>query len=198
MPSNCALSRSWTSVMPPRALISLRPWVPLFPVPERTMPIARSWQSSAKVSKKTSIGWRWPRGSAGTERRSAPSRIVNARSGTIAWTRLGSAAMPSAASTTGMAVWRPSRCAKALSRVGSKCRMITKAHPLSAGIASRKRLAASSPPADAPMPTTGITACSGSRGLSGAARPSCPSHDACGSAQPLPSVQPSGLPSGGR
>ncbi|WP_434725778.1 hypothetical protein [Mesorhizobium sp. RIZ17] len=43
-----------------------------------------------------------------------------------------------------------------LSRFGSRCSTTTNAQPLSAGIASKKLLKASMPPAEAPMPTTGI------------------------------------------
>ena len=60
---------------------------------------------------------------------------------------------PSAASLTGMLVARPRISAKALSRPGARWVTTTKAMPLSAGIARTRLRSASSPPAEAPMPT---------------------------------------------
>jgi hypothetical protein len=47
MPSYFAEAGSWTKVIPPAALIALRPKVPSDPVPDRTIPIADGPWSSA-------------------------------------------------------------------------------------------------------------------------------------------------------
>jgi hypothetical protein len=54
IPSNCAVSGSCTIVRPPIAVISFIPWVPLLPVPDRTIAIARSSRCSASDTKNTS------------------------------------------------------------------------------------------------------------------------------------------------
>jgi hypothetical protein len=54
-----------------------------------------------------------------------------------------------------MFVRRPMMSVSQLSCVGSRCITTTKAMPLSAGIAAKNSSKASTPPADAPMPTTG-------------------------------------------
>ncbi len=58
--------------------------------------------------------------------------------------------------TTSMVVEALKISAMWLSRLGARCMMITMAMPLSGGIAARNLLHASSPPADAPMPTTNL------------------------------------------
>src|SRR5262245_16158095 len=63
--------------------------------------------------------------------------------------------MPSPSSTTGMGVYLRNISTIKLSCVGSRWGMRTKAMPLSAGMAVKNFLKASSPPAEAPMPTTG-------------------------------------------
>jgi hypothetical protein len=73
MPSNFAVSGDCTRLMPPSALMSLNPSVPLLPVPESTMAIARSRWSAASDENSTSTGWRWPRGSVGLDTCSPPS-----------------------------------------------------------------------------------------------------------------------------
>src|ERR1700712_2396826 len=54
-----------------------------------------------------------------------------------------------------MVVTRCTMAAALLSCEGDKCRITTKAMPGRAGICSKSRIKASSPPADAPRPTTG-------------------------------------------
>ena len=54
-----------------------------------------------------------------------------------------------------------------LSRLGERCWTITNAMPLPAGIASRSSVHASSPPADAPIPTI-VNACRGAGAASAA------------------------------
>ena len=81
---------------------------------------------------KNVVGWRWPRGSAGTERRSAPSRIFSVRrerSHGRGWAlRPCRPQLPPPASPCGGRAAAPKRY-----RGSGPCRMITKAHPLSAG-----------------------------------------------------------------
>ena len=48
MPEYLADSSSWAKVIPPAALISSSPSVPSDPVPDRMMPMAPLWRSSAK------------------------------------------------------------------------------------------------------------------------------------------------------
>src|SRR5690349_14114555 len=67
----------------------------------------------------------------------------------------GSTCMPLTAVATFIAVAGASASASMLPCVGSRCWMTTKAMPLSAGMAESSSTKAASPPADAPMPTTG-------------------------------------------
>src|ERR1700738_5375841 len=62
---------------------------------------------------------------------------------------------PSRASTTGIWVARPIISASMLSRLGGRWVTTTKPMPLSAGVDLKKRSSASTPPAEAPMPTIG-------------------------------------------
>jgi hypothetical protein len=56
MPSNMALSGCCANTKPPCALIAPMPREPSDPVPDSTTAIARSWNSSARLVKKMSIG----------------------------------------------------------------------------------------------------------------------------------------------
>jgi hypothetical protein len=60
----------------------------------------------------------------------------------------------SATGIAGMRVKRSSNSSIRLLKSGDRCWMTTKAMPESTGMARKKRSSASSPPADAPMPTT--------------------------------------------
>src|SRR5712664_3717637 len=68
----------------------------------------------------------------------------------------GSIGIRSAASTTGISVSRLSRETSRLWWLGSRCWTITKAVPLSAFRSGSRASSAPMPPADAPMPTTGM------------------------------------------
>ena len=147
--------------MPPTALTAFSPRVPCAPVPDRMMQMAFSCWSSARERKKRSIDVCKPVRSTGPVSRRTPPEIVMYLLGGRIWTRLASTAMPCVASTTGMRVCRESNSTIKLSCLGSRCGTSTKAMPLSDGTAPKNFLKASSPPADAPMPTTGIPARSG-------------------------------------
>ena len=69
------------------------------------------------------------------------------------------------ASSTGIAVTRASNWVSALGCSGSRCCTSTKAMPVSVGRCARSSVKASSPPADAPMPTMGKPA--GGAGFAG-------------------------------
>ena len=81
MPSYSVESGSWAMTMPPSPLMARTPRVPSLPVPERTMPIARSRWSWASDRKKKSIGRRRPRGAVGSSRCSAPPRNAMSKFG---------------------------------------------------------------------------------------------------------------------
>src|SRR5712691_5813731 len=68
----------------------------------------------------------------------------------------GSIGIRSVASTTGISVSRLSRETSRLWWLGSRCWTITKAVPLSAFRSGSRASSAPIPPADAPMPTTGM------------------------------------------
>ncbi len=72
MPSNSLDAVFCAITMPPASLMARTPRVPSLPVPESTMPMANSRWSSARDWKKKSIGKRWPRGTTGSSRCSAP------------------------------------------------------------------------------------------------------------------------------
>ncbi len=66
----------------------------------------------------------------------------------------GSIGTPSVTCWMGMRVRRPSSSTMRLSKSGDRCCSTTNAIPLSSGMAANSVSSASSPPADAPMPTT--------------------------------------------
>ena len=81
MPSYSVDSGFWAMTMPPSPLIARTPRVPSLPVPESTMPMARSRWSWASERKKKSIGRRCPRGAEGSSNWSVPFRNAMSRLG---------------------------------------------------------------------------------------------------------------------
>jgi len=71
------------------------------------------------------------------------------------WTCSVSTSAPSYACSTGMEVCRRSSSGRWLTWVGSRCGITTKPRPLWAGMALKNLFNASSPPAEAPIATTG-------------------------------------------
>ena len=67
----------------------------------------------------------------------------------------GRSGIPSAACTTGMAVHRESTSTSWLGIPGARCMITTKPSWQSSGIARKNVSSASTPPAEAPMPTMG-------------------------------------------
>ena len=65
MPSYSEEAGFWAMTMPPSPLMARTPSVPSLPVPESTMPIARSRWSWASERKKKSIGRRMAAGGGG-------------------------------------------------------------------------------------------------------------------------------------
>ncbi len=89
-----------------------------------------------------------------TRKTSAPRRsVAEVRGGTIAIV-FGRTRCPSVASTIGTFVTASRACASLPVCEGGKCWSTTNASPVSAGIAATSWRNASSPPADAPTPTT--------------------------------------------
>jgi hypothetical protein len=74
MPSNSVVSGACAITMPAAPLMARTPSVPSLPVPDSTMPMARSCWSCASERKKKSIGRRWPRGAVGSSSCSRPFR----------------------------------------------------------------------------------------------------------------------------
>ena len=154
----CAVAGVCAMHRPPASLMSWRPAVPLLPAPRQDdgNRLRPAGLSQGHV-KKLSIGWRWPRGSAGsTEPQDAvfdQQRLCG--DDDIDMVRPGSR-MPSSTSMTGIVVsWREQLGKQAFARglemldedeAPCRCR---------AGIAFRNAVATSSPPADMPMPTIG-------------------------------------------
>jgi hypothetical protein len=66
----------------------------------------------------------------------------------------GSSGVPSVTVTIGMRVRRASSSSITLLKSGERCWTTTNAHPVFWGICSNSRSSASSPPAEAPTPTT--------------------------------------------
>ena len=81
MPSNWQVWGLCTITIPPSALMARSPTLPSLPVPESTIPMARSRWSRASESKKKSIGSRWPRAAAGSSRCRAPFTKAMSRPG---------------------------------------------------------------------------------------------------------------------
>ncbi|HEY5492744.1 MAG TPA: hypothetical protein VIK25_16235 [Gemmatimonadaceae bacterium] len=75
--------------------------------------------------------------------------------GGITYTQFGATRAPSLICVTGMVVTRCRSSASIAVCVGSMCWTTTKAMPQSTGTCCMKDSSASSPPAEAPMPTIG-------------------------------------------
>jgi hypothetical protein len=73
----------------------------------------------------------------------------------MTYTRFGLTDVPSSICETGMDVQRPRISAMRLWCSGDKCWMTTYAMPLSGVVALKKVFRASTPPAEAPIPTMG-------------------------------------------
>ena len=140
-------------VRPPCSLTVRSPRAPSLPVPDSTMLTAQSPWSSASEVKNVSMGHRYCLGGAGLLTCSTRSWMVRVASGGITYTCPGSTTIPSAASSTGIEVCRPSRSTSMLSCWGARCCTSTKAMSVSAGMRLKNPRKASNPPAEAPMPT---------------------------------------------
>ena len=149
-----ALLGFWAKVTPPAALMAFSPRVPSEPVPESSTPIEAGPCCSASAVKKSSIGCRRRASDPGVSL-STPWPSVIRLLGGITYTQLGSTLIASPASTTGIAVAFDKIAARALSCVGSKCWIRTKAMPGLAGRVLRSDVNAASPPAEAPIDTIG-------------------------------------------
>ena len=114
----------------------------------------RSW-SWASERKKESIGKLALRGCDNSSNCSAPCRMVRLLFGGITYTWSRSTDIPSSTWQTGIFVRFCNNSGMMLMWVGSRCTMTTKAIPESAGIAAKNNSKASSPPAEAPIPTIG-------------------------------------------
>src|SRR6266478_6477327 len=142
--------------MPPSALMALNPSVPSEAVPERITPIAWLFRSAASERKKRSMGrcsFAVPlsRG----RRVSTSCEITMSALGGITWTRSGSRRIPFSTWVTIIVVALARASLRKLGCVRSRCWTRTRAIPLPAGRCLSSSVKASSPPADAPMPTTG-------------------------------------------
>ena len=107
-----------------------------------------------KRGENTSIGLRCARGCADVVRRRTPPLIVKMALGGMTNTWSARTGSPSSACTTGIAVSRLRSSTSRLLCSGSRCWTRTKAMPLCGGMTAKNALKASSPPADAPRPTT--------------------------------------------
>ena len=159
-----AEASDWAKVMPPAALIASRPRVPSESPPDSTTPMALSPRSRASDSKKPSMALliRWL-ATRGWSRSRPPSRVSRWLGG-ITYTWLGAIAMSSAIACTGIGVVRAKISLSKLPWVGSRCCTSTMAMPVSAGRWVSSWVKASSPPAEAPTPTTGKRSPSGAKG----------------------------------
>jgi hypothetical protein len=154
MASCRAVSGRCAIVMPPAAFTSASPADPSAAEPESTTAMARSRADSASEVKNTSMT-AWLRASAGR----GPSRITGPSSrssvfGGMTYTRSAANRVPSVAATTGIADLLPRSSGSALAWCGERCCTSTIAMPGSGGRQARTCPTASSPPAEAPMPTT--------------------------------------------
>ena len=155
IPSCSAVSGLWTITRPPSALIALSPSVPSLPVPETMMQMARSCWYSARLRKKPSMGRGMPGRATAVPRCRTPPLIVSSAFGGMMWTCSAWTSSPSCTCSTGMDVYRRSNSGRWLTWVGSRCGITTKPRPLWAGMALKNLFNASSPPAEAPIATTG-------------------------------------------
>ncbi len=154
IPLNCAVSGLSQKTMPPARLTSWMPREPSLPLPERITATARSPRSCASERRKRSIGSVRPcRGSLSLRSRRR-LRIVISLVGGIRYTELGSTCISCSASRTGIGVRRERSSDIRLLKSGERCWTTTKAIPVSGGRRENSRSRGSSPPAEAPMPTT--------------------------------------------
>jgi hypothetical protein len=135
-------------------LTERKPSVPSWPEPDSRMPMVRWPWSSASEWNRPSIGIRRPV-AAGGFTRSTPPSIVSIAFGGITYTWSGSTGVSSRTCSTFMRVVLPSSSGISVAWCGSRCCTTTKDMPLSGGIAVKNFWKASSPPAEAPIPTTG-------------------------------------------
>src|SRR5256712_4516315 len=155
MPSNFADCGASANVMPPSALIAFSPSAPSDALPERITPIARMFMSSASERRKRSIGMWGPRSSDRCARFRTPSAMVMLVFGGMTYTWPGSARVPCFTSTTGIRVVLDRISLRMLGYFGSRCWTSTKAIAASTDRCASNSENASSPPAEAPMPTIG-------------------------------------------
>ncbi len=169
IPSCSAVSGLWTITRPPSALIALSPSVPSLPVPEKMMQMARSCWHSARLRKKPSMGRGMPGRATAAPRCRTPPLIVSNAFGGMMWTCSAWTSAPSCACATSIGVCRRSSSGRWLTWVGSRCGITTKPRPLWAGMALKNLFNASSPPAEAPIATTGKSLGRPAPGSSGSA-----------------------------
>ena len=117
--------------------------------------MARSCWYSARLRKKPSMGRGMPGRATAAPRCRTPPLIVSNAFGGMMWTCSAWTSAPSCACSTGMGVCRRSNSGRWLTWVGSRCGITTKPRPLWAGMALKNLFNASSPPAEAPIATTG-------------------------------------------
>ena len=139
--------------MPPPPLTAFKPNVPSVAVPERMMQMAFSPRSSAIDLKKQSMGRLILPVFTGVINWSVPFIMITFLSGGLRYTRFGSSFIPSFISLTSIWVHFDRREPIMLLCLGLRCWITTKAMLLSWGIWEKNVSSASSPPADAPMPT---------------------------------------------
>ena len=155
MLSNLAEAGSCTKVTPPFSLMARRPSVPSEPIPDRMTPMLRSCWSSARERKKKSIGRRRPCGAMRSSRCRHPVEDghVFVRRDHIDAVRLNRGAILDLKDLHGGGALEQFR--HELLCVGSRCWTMTKAMPLVCRNVPQEQVQASSPPAEAPMPTMG-------------------------------------------
>lgn len=119
------------------------------------MQMARSCWYSARLRKKPSMGRGMPGRATAAPRCRTPRFIVSNAFGGMMCTCSAWTGAPSCACSTGMGVCRPSNSGRWLTWVGSRCGITTKPRPFWAGMALKNLFNASSPPAEAPIATTG-------------------------------------------
>src|ERR1035438_4910603 len=132
------------------------PAEPSVPAPERITPIARLPHSSASERRKRSMGMCTPGPCARGASLSTPCALFRSLFAGITYTQLASTGISSAASRTAMVVDRARISLSRLWCLGSRCCTNTMARPVSAGKSASRCLKTSSPPADPPMPATGM------------------------------------------
>ena len=140
-------------VSPPAVLTATRPRAPSDPVPESTTATPHSPQCSAIESNRRSMLGLGPKRGSGslTTRRSRSTRM--SWFGGPMLTVPGSRAAPSTACLTCRGVQRDISSTSRLRRSGERCCATTNAGLASGGRLPSRASRASSPPADAPMPT---------------------------------------------